>query len=72
MKNKLFLLSMLSVLTVTALAGCNKDKKEQEITDEMITQVIEASNPDVEVHIGEYESMINHSSPREEYNIYFL
>ena len=66
MKNKLFLLSMLSVLTVTALTGCSKDKKEQEITDEMITQVIEASNPDVEVHVGEYESMINPSSPREE------
>ena len=58
---------MLSVLAVTSLAGCNKDnKKQEEITDEMITQVIEASNPDVEVHIGEYESMINPVTPREE------
>ena len=67
MKNKWFLVSMLSVLAVTSLAGCNKDNKKQEdITDEMITNIIEASNPDVEVNIGEYESMINPVTPSEE------
>ncbi|MBO4667020.1 MAG: hypothetical protein J5666_02670 [Bacilli bacterium] len=66
MKNKWFLISMLSVLAVSALTGCNVDKKEKEITDEMITKVIEASNPDVEVHVGEYESMINPKEVQEE------
>ena len=68
MKNKWFLLSMLSVLSITTLVGCNnsKDNKQKDITDEMITNIIEASNPDVDVHIGEYESMINPETPKEE------
>ena len=53
---------MLSVLVMTTLSGCNKDNKDKEITEEMITHVIEASNPDVEVNIGEYESMIENVS----------
>ena len=57
---------MLSVLAVTTLTGCNKDNKNQDINDEMITKVIEASNPDVDVHIGEYESMIDPVTPSEE------
>ena len=68
MKNKWFLLSMLSALSITTLVGCNnnKDKKQNEITDEMITSVIEASTPDVEVHVGEYESMIKDETVNEE------
>ena len=56
--NKWFLLSILSAMVVVTLTGCNNKEKNQDINEEMITQIIEASNPDVEVNIGEYESMI--------------
>ena len=68
MKNRWFILSMLSVLSIGVLTGCNnsKDNKQKDITDEMITNIIEASNPDVDVNVGEYESMINPETPKEE------
>ena len=67
MKNNKSLILLASLLVVTSLTGCNSKKKEnKEITDDMITSVIEASNPDVEVHIGEYESMIKDETFSEE------
>ncbi len=67
MKNNKSLFLLAGLLAVTALTGCNNKKEEpQEITDEMITNIIEASNPDVEVHVGEYESMIKDETFSEE------
>ena len=66
MKNKLFIISTLSLLVISSLTGCNKkDDTQDEITDEMVTKVIESSNPEVEVNIGEYQSMINGELPSE-------
>ena len=59
MKNKRRLILLLSIiLGVTSLVGCNSKEKEKEISEEMVTSIIEDSNVQAEVEIGEYESML--------------
>ena len=48
-------------LSITLLAGCRMKQKSNPndlITENMITQAIEESNPDVDVHVGEYEHLV--------------
>ena len=48
-------------LSITLLAGCRMKQKPNPndlITENMITQAIEESNPDVDVHVGEYEHLV--------------
>ena len=59
MKNKRRLGLLLTlILGVTSLVGCNNKEKEKEITEEMVTSIIEDSNVQAEVEIGEFESML--------------
>lgn len=43
----------------TSLIGCGSQKQDKEVTEEMITQTINASNPAVDVHVGPYEHLEN-------------
>lgn len=60
MKNKRRLGLLLSLLiATTALVGCNNNQeKEKEISEEMVTSIINDSNIQAEVEVGEYESML--------------
>lgn len=60
MKNKMRCGLLLAIICASvSLAGCSgNNNKEVEITDEMVTSIIDNSNIKADVNIGEYESML--------------
>ena len=60
MKNKMRCGLLLAIVCASvSLAGCSgNNNKEVEITDEMVTFIIDNSNIKADVNIGEYESML--------------